>query len=175
MSATIPTTTAAPVLRAPEEGELRWFGGHLFDWKLFGDQSAGALSAVETTIPAGLEPPVHVHERDDELFYVLEGELTVICGGRELRAGPGGVAFLPRGVPHGFRVETETARAFVVITPSTPRPAFEGLDEPAPARVLPERPAALDHALVEAALREWGVRVVGPPPSAPGWGAHLTA
>ena len=69
------------------------------DWKLQAAETGGTLSAAETIIPAGLEPPVHVHEHEDELFYVLEGELTVICGGRELRGGPGTVAFLPRRVP----------------------------------------------------------------------------
>ena len=153
-----------PVLLAPGQGEARWLGGHLIDWKLHGRDSAGQLAAVETVIPRGQEPPLHVHEHDDELFYVLEGTVTFICGDERSTGGPGSTAFLPRGVPHTLRVETETVRVLVVMAPCGPAPYFETLSVPATSRSLPDEPAHLDPAAVEAALAEVGVRVVGPPP-----------
>ena len=152
-----------PVLLAPGQGEARWLGGHLLDWKLHGRDSGGQLAAVETVIPRGQEPPLHVHEHDDELFYVLEGEATFICGDAESTGGPGSTAYLPRGVPHTLRVESATVRALVVMTPS-PRPYFEALSVPATSRTLPAEPAHVDPAAIEAALAEVGIRVVGPPP-----------
>ena len=153
-----------PVLLAPGQGEARWLGGHLIDWKLHGRDSAGQLAAVETVIPRGQEPPLHVHEHDDELFYVLEGEATFICGDERSTGGPGSTAYLPRGVPHTLRAESETVRALVVMTPCGPLPYFDALSVPATSRTLPDAPAHIDPAAVEAALAEVGVRVVGPPP-----------
>jgi len=63
----------------------------------------GAYSLIHLTAPPGFETPYHLHHTEDEAFYVLEGELTVICDGEKFVAGPGGYVFLQRGVPHGFR------------------------------------------------------------------------
>lgn len=63
----------------------------------------GAYSLVHLTGPAGFATPYHVHHTEDEAFYLLDGELTVICDGRKVEMKAGSYAFLPRGVPHGFR------------------------------------------------------------------------
>ena len=62
-----------------------------------------------------------------------------------------------------------------MIAPGPARPVFHGLDEPAAARTPPAQRLPLDPVAIEAALRDAGMAVVGPPPSAPGWGAHLSA
>jgi len=62
--------------------------------------TGGALSVFETSIDAG--PPLHVHDRDDECFYVLDGALSVRCGSEEFDAAAGSFVFLPRGRPHRF-------------------------------------------------------------------------
>jgi mannose-6-phosphate isomerase-like protein (cupin superfamily) len=59
--------------------------------------TGGALSVFETSIDAG--PPLHVHDREDECFYVLDGGLSVRCGGEVFDAGGGSFVFLPRGPP----------------------------------------------------------------------------
>jgi mannose-6-phosphate isomerase-like protein (cupin superfamily) len=63
--------------------------------------TGGAFSIVEEIDP--LDTPRHVHEREDELFFVLEGEHVFEIGDEEFRIGPGGTAFGPRGVPHAQR------------------------------------------------------------------------
>jgi mannose-6-phosphate isomerase-like protein (cupin superfamily) len=60
--------------------------------------TGGALSVFETTIEAG--PPLHVHDREDECFYVLSGELSIRCGGDAFDAPAGSFVYLPRGRPH---------------------------------------------------------------------------
>jgi mannose-6-phosphate isomerase-like protein (cupin superfamily) len=60
--------------------------------------TGGALSVFETSIGAG--PPLHVHDREDECLYVLDGELSIRCGGDAFDAGAGSFVFLPRGRPH---------------------------------------------------------------------------
>jgi quercetin dioxygenase-like cupin family protein len=73
------------------------------------------LSVLETTIEAG--PPLHVHDREDECFYVLDGELTIRCGGGPFDAPAGSFAFLPRGVPHRFLAKDQPARLLLIAIP----------------------------------------------------------
>lgn len=64
--------------------------------------TAGALTVFEE-VPPVADTPLHVHSREDELFYVLEGDHVVVRGEEELRVGPGAVVFLPKGIPHAHR------------------------------------------------------------------------
>jgi quercetin dioxygenase-like cupin family protein len=77
--------------------------------------TGGALSVFETTIEAG--PPLHVHDREDECFYVLDGELSVRCGGDTFDAATGSFVFLPRGRPHRFQATERPARLLLVAVP----------------------------------------------------------
>jgi quercetin dioxygenase-like cupin family protein len=77
--------------------------------------TGGALSVFETTIGAG--PPLHVHELEDECFYVLDGELSVRCGGDTFDALAGSFVFLPRGRPHRFQARQQEARLLLVAVP----------------------------------------------------------
>jgi mannose-6-phosphate isomerase-like protein (cupin superfamily) len=78
--------------------------------------TGGALSVFETSIGAG--PPLHVHDREDECFYVLEGELSVRCGEGIVSAGTGSFVFLPRGRPHRFWATGQPARLLLVAVPA---------------------------------------------------------
>ena len=60
----------------------------------------GALTVMQTEIRGG--PPLHVHQREDESLYILDGDLTVRCGDDTFHAGPGSFVFLPRNLPHTF-------------------------------------------------------------------------
>ena len=77
--------------------------------------TGGALSVFETTIEAG--PPLHVHDREDECFYVLGGELSVRCGGDTFDASAGSFVFLPRGRPHRFWAKDQPARLLLITVP----------------------------------------------------------
>src|SRR4029079_11912873 len=70
----------------------------------------GPLALVEIEGRAGDMPPLHVHRREDEAFYVLEGRVTVLLPGETIELGPGDAAVAPRDVPHAYRVGSETAR-----------------------------------------------------------------
>jgi mannose-6-phosphate isomerase-like protein (cupin superfamily) len=76
--------------------------------------TGGALSVFETRIDAG--PPLHVHDREDECFYVLDGELTVRCGDDTFGAPAGSFVFLPRGRPHQFRSTADRSARLLLIT-----------------------------------------------------------
>ena len=78
--------------------------------------TGGALSVFETSIDAG--PPLHVHDRDDECFYVLDGALSVRCGSEEFDAAAGSFVFLPRGRPHRFSATGRAARLLLIAVPA---------------------------------------------------------
>lgn len=80
--------------------------------------SGGVVGMFEGTVPAGEGPPVHIHHNEDEVIHVLEGEYRFWLDGAISRAGPGTSVFLPRGVPHTFRVVSKTpGRNLAVLTP----------------------------------------------------------
>jgi quercetin dioxygenase-like cupin family protein len=112
-------TITRPYALAREEGEALWFLGTPTWVKATSDQTGGALGLVEHVLPAGSESPWHLHHTEDEAFYVVEGEMTFICGDKKIAAGPGAWVWGPRGVPHGFRVEgTSPARLLLFCTPA---------------------------------------------------------
>ena len=77
--------------------------------------TSGALSVFETSIEAG--PPLHVHDREDEGFYVLDGALSIRCGGDAFDAAAGSFVFLPRGRPHRFSAKGQPARVLLIVVP----------------------------------------------------------
>lgn len=77
--------------------------------------TGGALSVIETSIGAG--PPRHVHDREDECFYVMDGEQSIRCGGDALDAAAGSFVFLPRGRPHRFWAVGPAARLLLIAVP----------------------------------------------------------
>jgi quercetin dioxygenase-like cupin family protein len=144
-----------------------WHMGSLFEWHVDGSSSGGALSLAEVKVRPGGEPPLHVHAREDEIFYVLEGELTFMRGVEQIQAGPGTSVVLPRGIQHGFAVHTPVARMLVMATPAGLEDAFRAFSEPAAERALPPvQQGPPDEAFMEALSAEFarhGVTFVGPP------------
>lgn len=124
------------------------------------------VSVAEHWMPYGDAPPLHVHEREDEVFHLLDGMVRFRVGEREIVARAGDTLVAPRGVPHSFRVESAQGARCLVIAPGGD---FEGLvravSRPAKAPGLP--PAAeptpeLIEALGEAARRQ-RIEILGPP------------
>ena len=121
-----------------------------------------ALSrVVEASFYQGFGPPLHVHSREDEALYVLEGQIRFRHGEDEFVAGPGTWVWGPRGVPHAFRVESESARALVIVTPGGFERMFEEGGVPATdAAEPPEQEYDPDAAI--AISTRFGFEVVGP-------------
>ena len=85
-----------------------------------GETTNGAFGLIENwMMPSGFASPYHTHHLEDEAFYVLEGEMAFICGGKWLNAGPGTYVFGPREIPHGFKVVgTIPARLLLLCVPA---------------------------------------------------------
>jgi len=85
-----------------DEGERLVFGEVTILLRVPAEATGGAFSLFEE-VPPLVDTPLHAHEHEDELFYVLEGEHVFRVGDEEHRVGPGGMVFAPRGVPHAQR------------------------------------------------------------------------
>src|SRR5690606_35021166 len=94
------------LVHAGDQGQAYWFLDALSIVRLSGAQTGGTFSLIEDRLPAGRATPFHVHRREDETFYVLEGEFSFYNGQRWISGGPGTTVFLPRDIPHGFRADT---------------------------------------------------------------------
>lgn len=133
------TNLPQPHLFPPGEGEHHAFLNTLQTIKVGGEQTGRNLTALEFVAPPGFGPPLHRHDIEDELFYVVEGQLTFWCGGQQATYGPGGVAWLPKGLPHRFEVSQDgPARVFQVTTPAQFDDFVRAVGEPTDAAVLPE-------------------------------------
>jgi quercetin dioxygenase-like cupin family protein len=101
----------------PGAGEQRWFLGTLATIRVPGEAVDGRFALIEFLFPQYASPPRHTHPQD-ESYVLLDGQLTVEAGGDRFTLTEGGVAVVPMGVAHTFRVDSETARVLVLSTPS---------------------------------------------------------
>ncbi|MCC6145252.1 MAG: cupin domain-containing protein [Candidatus Hydrogenedentes bacterium] len=105
------------------QGQLLTVLGERVSLKVPGSAVGGRFSLVQIECPPGSGPPLHVHSREDEMFYVLKGRLEIRCGSDTLIAEAGDTAVLPVGVPHTFRnCGNEVAEVLVTMVPG----GFEG-------------------------------------------------
>ena len=98
-----------------EDGQAVWFLGLLETIKASSEQTQNAYSLHLSIIPSGHEPPPHIHHHQDEAFYVLAGRVSVRCGEQTWNGSTGAFFFLPRGIPHTFKVEEDTPLKMLVI------------------------------------------------------------
>jgi quercetin dioxygenase-like cupin family protein len=108
---------AEATFSAGGEGERLWFLGTLATIRISGEAVDGRFALIEFLFPRHASPPRHTHPQD-ESYIVLAGELSVEAGEQRFSLRPGGTAAVPMGVPHTFRVDSETARVLVLSTPS---------------------------------------------------------
>jgi quercetin dioxygenase-like cupin family protein len=159
-------TTLQPHVSHGGEGETLSFFGSLTWIKATGEQTGGVLSLIEHLIPPGGGSPWHIHHREDESFYVIEGEILFIIGDEQERiiAGPGTFVFGPREVPHGFRNDSSTpARMLLQTNPSGFENFVLALAEPAPAQGFAAGgPPNMGAVMAEAA--KVGIDILGPLP-----------
>jgi quercetin dioxygenase-like cupin family protein len=144
-----------------------WFIDHLVHILIDGEASGGALALIDERGRRGDMPPLHVHRRDDETFYVLEGELTLFVGDEQIVVGTGQAAFAPRDVPHAYRVESEEARWLVMTTPAGFDTFVREVADAAPAEELPPHGRPVDPAFLGQAAARVGIEILGPPGALP--------
>ena len=154
------TQTLQPQLNTRND-DLFYFFGTTTSLRATSATTGGAFGLVEGhEMPPGFESPYHMHTKEDEAFYVLEGEMAFVCGGTWMSAGPGTYVFGPRGIPHGFKVTGNgPARMLLLCSPGGFEQFVLELREPEGAP-----PAAPDMAKLAAAAARYDIQLLGPLP-----------
>jgi len=158
------TEKVAPIVAGPGEGEALWFLGILATVKSTAETTGGAVAVIEHLAPQGSGSPLHVHSREDEWFYVIEGELTFWVGGETSVAPAGSFVFGPKGIPHTFMVSSEQARFLLVTEPAGFEAFMRAGSVPAERLEIPPAPTEPpDMAAMSALAAEYGLEILGPP------------
>lgn len=158
------TKPQEPFVRGSDASELRWFFGNVGSVRVCTDE----CSIVEMRGATGDTPALHVHERDDEVFHVIEGELELHVGGSVLTVCAGQTGFAPRGIPHTYFVRSQPEARWLVVTPSSQfGQFFDAVSRPAPGPVLPPPsdgpppPEAVER--ITRIAEQHGIQLLGPP------------
>jgi mannose-6-phosphate isomerase-like protein (cupin superfamily) len=132
------TQKVEPIVVRRDEGEARWWFESLAVIRATAADTGGQMTIVEVNEPPGHEAPLHVHHREDEAFFILEGSATIHVGDDSFEVGPGDYAFGPRDLPHRYSIGDEGCRMLFICTPGG---NFENvvreMSVPARSRTLP--------------------------------------
>jgi quercetin dioxygenase-like cupin family protein len=164
--------TAAAFVRTAAEGPATWAMGSLFERLASAAETDGGFGLSLVTQPPGVATPLHVHTNEAEAFYVLDGTMTYRAGEDLHDLSAGSFIYLPKGLPHAFRVTGSTPVRFLgLVVPGGLLGLYDEVGVPASAHRLP----GADGPPTEQEIARWnevgpryGLRVVGPPIPADG-------
>jgi mannose-6-phosphate isomerase-like protein (cupin superfamily) len=152
----------------PGEGEAWWWVGLLATIKATNEQTGGRYTLVEILAPDGYGSVLHVHHREDEGFWILEGELTFYVGDQTIKAQPGSFLFGPKDVPHAFTVDSGPARLLFILSPAGMEGLIREMGEPARSLTIPplseEPPDPAEMERMAAIGARYGAELLGLPP-----------
>lgn len=114
-----------------------WYAGWLLTFLATGADTGGQFALMEQVARKGSVPPRHIHHREDETFYVVEGEMTFFVGEETIKATPGTMVFAPRDVAHSFTIDSDQVRILVMVAPAGAEGFFKECSVPAPLMTLP--------------------------------------
>ena len=110
---------STPVVRTSAQGRTVAIVGDVYRFLATGEDTNGKYALWEAIVPPGGGPPPHVHSREEEGFYVLEGEITFTVDGERVVARAGTFANMPVGTPHCFKNESDRqARMLISVAPA---------------------------------------------------------
>src|SRR5260370_34596810 len=110
---------STPVIRKPAQGRTVAVVGDVYRFLATGEDTDGKYALWDAVVPPGGGPPPHVHSREEEGFYVLEGEITLQVGDMRLVATAGMFVNMPVGTPHSFKNESgQPAKMLISVAPA---------------------------------------------------------
>ncbi|WP_446039999.1 quercetin 2,3-dioxygenase [Streptomyces sp. SID1121] len=160
----IPPTTPADSITylAPGEGPSVWaLQGDKYTVKAGKATTGNAFTMLEGEIAPDNGPPMHIHKDEDEVFYLLDGELTVASGDEVIKATSGSFIFIPRGAKHKFRNDTsKITKLLFMLVPAGFENFFLEIGQPVvPGLERPEEPVEYGE-LVMRRAEEFGMHIV---------------
>ena|SRR5689334_9199108 len=142
-----------------------WIGPSRVTFKITGESTEGRYALFETIDAPQSGPPLHVHQHEDESYYILEGAYDVyLADGAPVHATVGALVTVPRGVTHTYKnVSANAGRMIVVATPAGLEHFFAALGQPDTGEAPPKPAGPPDFAAMAAVARHYGIEIVGPP------------
>ena len=154
------TPALQPYINTRDDAAFRFLGIPTL-MRSTGETTHGTFGLIEHwNMPPGFASPYHVHHLEDEAFYVLEGEIEIVCDGKWIKAGPGTYVFGPREIPHGFRAAgTTPARMLILCAPAGFEHFVLELGED-----LSSPPAPPDMTKLVTLAKKYNIDILGPLP-----------
>jgi quercetin dioxygenase-like cupin family protein len=142
-----------------QQQQLEWLDGGTLAMLLDGAATNGQLMIGRFDVALGEAPPYHTHTREDEVFLLIKGTALVWCDDEEHELSEGGIVYLPKNIPHGYRITSKKADLLMINTPAGIEGMFRetGRDKAAP------RPDGFQIKPDPALADKYGNIIVGPP------------
>ena len=152
------------IMRNPGEGRAVAVVGDVYRFLATGDDTNGKYALIEAFVNPGGGPPPHIHSREEEGFYILEGEVALTIAGTRIVAGPGMFANVPVGTVHSFKNQSsQQARMMVSVAPAGLEKMFMEVGVPVPPDatvVAPPTKEEIERLL--AAVKKYGIEMMAP-------------
>ena len=156
------TGKVPPIMNSPELKNSYWYIGHLMSILISSKDTNGSFSLIHGYEIKGLEPPPHIHTKEDESFYILDGEINYTVDKEVFNAKRGDWIFLPRNIQHSFQVQSDQAEVLIQLSPGGFEEYFKEMSEPAKALIIPPRPQGPpDVKRIIATASKYGVKFPG--------------
>jgi len=155
---------AAPTITRPNDGRCIAVVGDIYRFLAVGEQTAGKYAMCDALVPPGGGPPPHIHSREEESFYILEGEVALTVNGEKIIATAGTFANVPVGTPHSFKNESDRpARMIITVAPAGMEQMFFEIGTPVEVGTQTAPPPTKEEIakLIEAAPR-YGIELLPP-------------
>lgn len=158
--------TQHPIFRPSTEGRTVAVTGDVYRFLAIGAETGGRYAVMEAIVQPGGGPPPHVHRREDEGFYILDGEITFHLGAQRQVATAGTFASMPAGIAHSFKNESNRpARMLITLAPAGLEDMFFEVGQPLPTGTQSADPPTPDDiAKLLAVAPRYGIEIVLPPP-----------
>jgi quercetin dioxygenase-like cupin family protein len=161
------TATGAPIgpyAFRQDEGQALWFLDFLVTFKADSRLTDGGFALIDHRAAKGAASPLHVHRREAESFYILQGDLTIWAGGELIEAPAGSFVYGPANVPHTFTVKSDEAHFLLLTQPAGFEAFMRAFGQEATSRTLPPPPSGPpDIERLAALAAEHGIEILGPP------------
>ena len=133
--------------------------------KIGSEQTGGCLFQLLASDRRGGAPPFHVHHREDETFYLIEGEITFFVGDERIDTRAGDFVFAPKGIPHAFIVTSDRAEYLATFAPAGAESFFHAVAPEVVAGESAPPPREPDRERFAGIAAGYGIEIVGPPPT----------
>jgi quercetin dioxygenase-like cupin family protein len=147
------------IAQPEQQQQLEWLDGGTLAILLDGASTNGQLMVGRFDVSEGEAPPYHKHTREDEVFLLIKGTALVWVDDQQSELSEGGIVFLPKDIPHAYRITSKKADLLMINTPA----GIEGMFRETGRDKSTSRPPGFHVTPDPAVSAHYGNIIVGPP------------